>query len=133
MDGGFRLKDYTKDLLTCVKRLYVAENMINKFLNSGGRLNFSIVENCLNLEGNNSIDLPPHPWLKFSKEEKKVFEQCFGKPLQIKFNAKKSWDEIKKKIIERRDLYRECLSMTKNSRFRNYKFKVKKSRRKGSR
>ena len=75
----------------------------------------------LNPQGENKWDLPKHPYVDYSKEEKLAFRQCFGAPLQIPKDLNRGGGTIKEfldKLDERRNLMRECAAMTKHSQFR---------------
>ena len=115
-------RDFSKDILTCVKRLYSMENVVRQWLKSGGRMNFEEVSACFELEENSRFDMPKHPLLEYNEQEKQIFYQCFGKPLEFpkKFAMNQSWSQLIGEIVNRRNLLRETIAMTKNSQFRNY-------------
>jgi len=118
-------RKYEKDIEDCVKRLFTFENAALKWAKLGGG-NMEIF-GYLNLEGNTSIDLPPHPIMSLSQKEKMVWTQCFGEPLKVPKNLltsisiKDFLEEVKKK----RDVYREAIAFTEQSRFRNKNYRNK--------
>ena len=112
------MKNFVKDILICIKRLYDADSRIDDFIRSGGQTD---VLSCLDLSGER---IEPHPILKYSSAQKKVFTQCFGPPLKYPPNT--SPHEVKKIIEERREFMRLCCGMIENSQderflgFHNY-------------
>jgi len=97
------MKNFVKDIIICITRLYNAEKRIDNFIRTGGQIE---VLNCLDLKGDG---IEPHPILKYSSAQKKVFLQCFGKPL--KYPANTSPHEVKNMIQLRRDFMRLCVGM----------------------
>jgi len=118
-------RKWEKDIEVCVKRLFSFENAVKRWMNQGGG-NMEIF-GYLNLEGNSAIDLPRHPFLDLNAEEKKVWTQCFGKPLQVPKNLLTSITirDFLDTAKAQREMYRECIAFTKNSRFRNKNYRKK--------
>ena len=114
-----------KDIEACVKRLFSFENAVKKWMDHGGG-NMEIFT-FLNLEGNSAIDLPRHPYLDLDKDERKVWEQCFGRPLQVPKDLliTVSIQQFLYTAQERREIYSESIAFTKNSIFRNKNYKKK--------
>ena len=114
-----------KDVETCVKRLFSFENAVERWAKHGGG-NMEIF-GFLNPDGNTAIDLPRHPYLDLSKEEQEVWVQCFGKPLKVPKNLliSVSIKDFLDTVRENREMFRECIAFTKNSRFRNKNYKNK--------
>lgn len=122
-------RDFSKDILICVKRLFIAEETIRKWLTTGAGIPFEHVHNCYKLEGYEPISLPPHPIISYNDKEKDIFLQCFGNPFSFpkKFSLQSSWKDEIEKIKKRREFLRETIAMTKDSQFRNYQTQKKKS------
>jgi len=97
------MKNYVKDIVVCIKRLYDAEKLIDSFIRTGGQTE---VLSCLDLDGERT---EPHPMLKYSNKQKKIFILCFGEPL--KYPNGVSPHAVKKLIEERRNFYRLCVGM----------------------
>ncbi len=116
-------RKFEKDIEDCVKRLFSFETAVNKWSNRGGG-NMEIF-GFLNIEGSTSIDLPPHPILSLSEDEKSVWIQCFGEPLKVPKNLLTtiSMQDFLKEVIAKRDLYREVIAFTHQSRFRNKNYR----------
>lgn len=116
-------RKFEKDIEDCVKRLFSFETACIKWSNSGGG-NMEIFT-FLNINGSPAIDLPPHPILSLNEVEKKVWTQCFGEPLKVPKNLLTSLS-MKDFLIEvkaKRDLYREVIAFTQQSRFRNKNYR----------
>jgi len=101
------MKNFVKDIVVCIKRLYDAEKLINAFIKTGGQTD---VLHCLDLQGDR---VEQHPILKFSSNQKKLFTQCFDEPL--KYPPITSPHNVKKFIINRREFFRLCAGMIDNS------------------
>jgi len=116
-------RKYEKDIEDCVKRLFSFETACNKWSRSGGG-NMEIFT-FLNLKGDTSIDLPPHPILTLNDHEKEVWIQCFGEPLKIPKNllTSVSMHDFMTEVKAKRDLYREVIAFTQQSRFRNKNYR----------
>ena len=97
------MKNFVKDIVVCIKRLYDAEKLIDSFIRTGGQTE---VLSCLDLDG---VHTDPHPILKYSNKQKKVFTQCFGESLKYPIGV--SPHAVKKLIEDRRNFYRLCAGM----------------------
>ena len=117
-------RKWEKDIEQCVKRLFSMENAVEQWMKNGGG-NMEVF-GFLNPEGNTAIDLPRHPYLDLNKTEQKVWTQCFGKPLQVPKDllSRVSIKDFLDTVKERREMYRECIAFTNNSRFRNKNYKT---------
>lgn len=117
-------RKWEKDIEQCVKRLFSMENAVEKWTKHGGG-NMEVF-GFLNPEGNTAIDLPRHPYLDLDKIEQKVWAQCFGEPLKVPKDllTRISIREFLDTAKERREIYRECIAFTNNSRFRNKNYKT---------
>jgi len=114
-----------KDIEICVTRLFAFEKGVKRWMAvAGGNME---IFGYLNLEGNTAISLPRHPILDLTEEEKKVWLQCFGEPLKVPKDllTRIPIADILTQGEEKRDMYRECIAFTKNSRFRNKNYKPK--------
>lgn len=116
-------RKFEKDIEDCVKRLFTFETASEKWSRSGGG-NMEIF-GFLNLEGNTSIDLPPHPILSLNEDEKKAWIQCFGEPIKVPKNllTSVSMHDFLTELKAKRDLYREVIAFTQQSRFRNKNYR----------
>jgi len=116
-------RKYEKDIEDCVKRLFSFETAVEKWSNQGGG-NMEIF-GFLNIKGDTSIDLPPHPILSLNEYEKKVWIQCFGEPLKVPKNllTSISMHDFLEELTAKRDLYREVIAFTQQSRFRNKNYR----------
>lgn len=116
-------RKFEKDIEDCVKRLFSFETACIKWSNRGGG-NMEIF-GFLNINGSPAIDLPPHPILSLDEDEKKVWMQCFGEPLKIPKNllTAVSMKDFLKEVKAKRDLYREVIAFTQQSRFRNKNYR----------
>jgi len=116
-------RKYEKDIEDCVKRLFTFETASNKWSRSGGG-NMEIF-GYLNIEGNTAIDLPPHPITSLKEDEKKAWIQCFGEPLKVPKNllTSVSMHDFLMEVKAKRDLYREAIAFTQQSRFRNKNYR----------
>ena len=117
--------NYIGNIKTCIKRFYTFEKLVSEWMNRGGG-NMEIFS-FLNLEGDLGLDLPRHPFLDYTEDEKLAFKQCFGMPIKIPkdLNIRVSIREFLDEVIQRRELMREVASMTRQSRFRNTQFQDK--------
>ena len=106
-----KMKDYRNDLVyKCIKRLYFAEEMLNKYIN-GQDLDFF---RSLDLEGYNP-ELR-HPILDYSKNEKECFLLVCGKPLKLPTDfSEHSPKQVRDMIIKHRDELRIIAGMIENS------------------
>jgi len=105
--------NFARDILTCIKRYYIAIERLESWLKSGGKEDLKLI---LTLEGDSKM--PKHPILDYSRQQMRIFIQCFGDPLvsPVDFTHESPQDWIKK-YKERRDLMRNTIAMTNNSRF----------------
>ena len=114
------------DLIICLKRLDACRSSLEEYSRSAGKTK-TLIFDFLKLEGDLETKLLPHPYLNYSNEEKLVFDQCFGKPLEVpkKLLMNITPREFLTKLEERYHLIKECLAYTKQSRFRNFQSKKK--------
>lgn len=119
-------RNYVVDLRTCIKRFYVCEKLIKDWLKFAGRNKMEIFS-YLNPKGDESLDLPRHPYEDYTAEEKTIFRQCFEVPMKIPkdLNIRISVKDFLKQLADRRDFMRECAGMTANSRFRGVQYRSK--------
>jgi len=136
-------RKWEKDLEICLKRFVACEKAVNDWSHRGG--GNMLVFTFLNREGDTTIGLPPHPFIKsflydrvkgknvveekpLSTEEIGAFKTCFGEPLAVPKNllTSVSIKDFLETVNNRKELIRECLAFTPHSRFRNYYTKGKK-------
>jgi len=123
------IRKWEVDLVICLKRFKVFSDAVKTWNRSGGSKKNGLIFNFLDLEGNDNINLLPHPYNDYTNEEKKVFEQCFGIPLEVpkKLMLNISLIDFQKEVDKRQLFYEECLSFTPQSRFRNFHSSDKKN------
>lgn len=116
------------DLVICLDRFKAFNKAIDRYVRSAGaNKKDGLIFDYLTLEGNERINLVPHPYVTYADKEKEVFEQCFGKPLEVpkKLLMNITLKDFLKTVNERGELIRECLAYTSQSRFRNFQAKKK--------
>lgn len=135
-------RKYEKDLEVCINRFVVFKKEAERWAKKGG--GDMLIFSYLDINGNKVINLPPHPFknsLMYGKKNGKIitksvpysdaeilaFIQCFGKPLIVPKNLLTSigLKKFLNQVDKRKELMRECLGFTRNSRFRNFFNKIK--------
>lgn len=120
------------DLVICLNRFKAFNSAVKEWIRTAGAIkkNGLMIFDYLALEGNKTINLPRHPYLDYSDVEKLVFEQCFGKPLEVpkKLMINVTLKDFIKVVDERKKLFEECLAYSPQSRFRNFQSTSKKSK-----
>jgi len=131
------MRKWEKDIEVCIQRFFEAEKAaLNWMKHGGGNMEIFTV---LNLKGDTTINLQPHPFEKsfiyekvkgknvvtekpFTKAEKQAWTNCFGKPFVVpkNLNTDITLREFLDQMIAKREFMRETLAFTKQSRFRNY-------------
>ena len=128
---------WEKDLEVCLQRFEMFKKAVHNWSKTGG--GNMLIFGFLNLNGDTTINLPPHPFVKsnvyervdgknvvkekpLNEEEKKAFIQCFGKPLIVPkdLNIRISRKDFLNEVEEREHLMRDCLSWIPHSRFRHF-------------
>lgn len=109
------MKDYIKDLkYKCIKRLFYAEDMLDKYLNTAGRDKYFF--DSLKLEGAKE-DLR-HPILDYDESERECFVFVCGSPLQLPDSfVHDSAEYVRQMIIKRRNELRLIAGMIDNMRW----------------
>lgn len=109
------MKDYIKDLkYKCIKRLFYAEEMLDKYLETAGRDKYFF--DSLKLEGAKE-DLR-HPILDYNENERECFTFVCGVPFRLPENfIFHSPEDIRQRIIKRRNKLRLMAGMIDNRRW----------------
>jgi hypothetical protein len=123
------IRKWGVDLTICLNRFKAFNAAADEWSRTGGGKQHGLIFNFLDLKGNDAIKLPPHPYIEYTDEEKSVFDQCFGKPLEVpkRLLLNVSLRDFIKQVDERKILFEECLAYTPQSRFRNFQSTNKKN------
>ena len=115
------MRKWEQDIVVCIKRLECAAELLLEWLRTGGQYGIEIFD-YLKIEGNDEWNLSPHPYLKMGVDEKRVFRQCYGTPLLIpkKLQMGITVQEFLKEMDKRKELFKETVSHTSQSRFRSF-------------
>ena len=100
------MKDYIKDMKVCIKRLFDAERLLDRYINEGDE---AFVD-CLNIED--------HPISNYSKNEKVCFIYICGVPIQLPEKPSVYDPEVmRRRIVGQRNRLRYIAGMTNKSRW----------------
>lgn len=108
------MKDYLKDLKQVIKRLYNAEVMLDRYLQSAGTEKSFF--DSLNIEGVNEEFR--HPYVDYYDNERECFSWICGVILQLPDDfTHYSAEEVREMIIKQRDKIRRIAGMLDNPRW----------------
>lgn len=100
------MKDYIKDMKVCIKRLFDAERLLDRYINDGDE---AFVD-CLNIED--------HPISSYSKNEKECFLYICGVPIQLPEKlGVYNLEDIRRMIVGQRNRLRYIAGMVDKSRW----------------